>query len=138
MQARPNPKPNHLYRYKYQPVHLIILLLHMTRQIPPGIILMDKRAIHDGHALQHILETLPQIMTIPQTRILIENDIDLDVQLVASVVGLYILDLGDGLGEAHGEVEEDVALVGGGGGAGEVADVRGAGAGPVGDDEQRE
>ena len=44
----------------------------------------------------------------------------------------------DGFGEAHGEVEQDVALVGGGGGAGEVADVGGRGAGPVCDDVEGE
>ena len=44
----------------------------------------------------------------------------------------------DGFGEAHGEVEQDVALVGGGGGAGEVADVGGGGAGPVRDDVEGE
>jgi hypothetical protein len=76
-------------------------------------------------------------MTVAQTCILVEYDVDLDVQLVAGVVGLQVFDLGDGLGEAHGEVEEDVALVGRRGGAGEVADMRGAGAGPVGDDEER-
>lgn len=110
----------------------------MTRQIPARIILMDKGAIDNRHALQHILQTLPQIMTVAQTRVLVEYDVDLDVQLVAGVVGLQVLDLSDGLGEAHGEVEEDVALVGRRGGAGEVADMRGAGAGPAGDDEQRE
>lgn len=110
----------------------------MTRQVPPRIILMDKSAIHNRHALQHILQTFPEIVTVPQTGILIEHDIDLDVQLVPGMVRLQVLDLSDGLGEAHGEVEEDVALVGGGGRAGEVADVGGAGAGPVGDDEEGE
>jgi hypothetical protein len=110
----------------------------MTRQIPPRIILMDKRAIDNRHALEHVLEALAQIMAVPQIGVLVEHDVDLDVQLVAGVVGLQVLDLGDGLGEAHGEVEEDVALVGRGGGARQVADVRRAGARPIGDDEERE
>lgn len=103
----------------------------MTRQIPPGIIQMYKRPIHNGHALQHVLQTLSQIMTIPQIRTLVKDDVHFDIQLVACVVGLQGLDLSDGFGEAHGEVEEHVAFVGGGGGAGEVADVGGTGAGPV-------
>ena len=47
------------------------------------------------------------------------------------MIGLEPLDLFDGFGEAHGEVEEDVAFVGGGGAAGEVSYVRGGGEGPV-------
>lgn len=73
-------------------------------------------------------------MTIPQTRVLVQHDVDLDVQLVTSVVRIQALDLLYRLGEAHGEVQQDVALVGAGGGAGELRDVEGASEGPVEDD----
>lgn len=62
-------------------------------------------------------------MTIAQTSAFVKHNVDFNVQLVAAVVRLQALDSFDGLGEAHGEVEQNVALVGGGGGAGEVADV---------------
>lgn len=106
----------------------------MRRQIPARIINMHKRAIHIRHALEDILQTLAQIVGISQADVLVDDDVDLDVELVARVVRLEALDLLDGFGEAHGQVQQDVALVGGGGGAGEVADVREGGAGPVYDD----
>ena len=99
---------------------------------------MDKSPIDIGHTLKDILQTLAQIMAIPETDGLIEDDIDLDIEFIAGMVGLQALDVLDGFGEAHGEVEQDVALVGGGGGAGEVADVGHRGAGPVGDDVEGE
>lgn len=99
---------------------------------------MHKRPVHGRNTLQHILQTLTQIVTVPQSRVFIQHDIDLDIQLVAGVVRLQTLDGADGLGEAHGEVEEHVALIGGGGGAGEVADVFGRRGGPVEDDVEGE
>ena len=54
------------------------------------------------------------------------------------MVGLAALDALDGLGEAHGQVEEDVAVVRVGGRASEVFNVRGGGAGPVCDDVEGE
>jgi hypothetical protein len=110
----------------------------VARQIPPRVIQMHKRPVDRGHALEHILQALPQIVAVPQTRALVEHDVDLDVELVSRVVRLQALYLLDGLGEAHGEVEEDVALVGRGGGAGEVADVLVGGHGPGYDDVEGE
>ena len=99
---------------------------------------MDKRPVHARHALQHILQALAQIVAIPQRHPLIQDDVDLHIQLVAGVVGLAALDGVDALGEPHRQVEQDVAVVGGGGGAGEVPDVGGGGAGPVEDDVEGE
>ena len=39
------------------------------------------------------------------------------------MVGAQVLDLADGSGEAHGEIEKKVSLVGLGGESGQVADV---------------
>ena len=72
-----------------------------------AIILMHKRALHKRHALQHILQALAQIVAVAEMHAAVEDDVDLDVELVAGVVGLQALDLFDRLGEAHGEVEED-------------------------------
>jgi len=54
------------------------------------------------------------------------------------VIGLQALDLFDSLGEPHGEVEEDVTLVRGRGGTGQVPDVAGGGTRPVDDYEDGE
>jgi len=114
------------------------LLLHMIRQVPIAVIQMHKRPIHARHALQHILQALPQIMAIPQTHPLIEHNIHLHVQLVARMIRLQALDLLDRVRKAHGQVQQDVAVRGRGGGAGEVADMGGGGAGPVDDDVEAE
>lgn len=54
------------------------------------------------------------------------------------MVRLQALDLLDGLGEAHGQVEQNVALVGRGGEARQVLDVLGRRLGPVEDDDHGE
>lgn len=110
----------------------------MARQIPAGVIQMDKGAVDARHTLEHILQTLAQVVAVPEGHALVEDDVDFDVELVARVVGLAALDGFDGFGEAHGEVEEDVAVFVGGGGAGEVFDVGAGGAGPVDDDVEGE
>ena len=127
-------------------------LIHMARQIPLPVIRMDERALHPRHALQHILQRLAQIVDIPEGAgagleadvvvggaaapddVLVQDDVDLDVDAVADVVGGDVLDAADGAGEAHGEVEEDVALVRVGGAADEVADVAAGGEAPGEDD----
>jgi hypothetical protein len=57
------------------------------------------------------LQGLPQIVTIPQSRVLINNNIDFDIEFIAGVIGLDTLDLLDGLRKAHRHVEENVSLV---------------------------
>jgi hypothetical protein len=109
------------------------MLPHMRRQILRRIIQMHKRPLHSRHTLKHILQTLPQIMRIPQTRPLIQHNVHLQVQLVARMVRLEALDVLDGLRKSHGQVQQHVTLVSGGGCAGEVADVGGCCAGPGGD-----
>ena len=88
----------------------------MTRQIPRRVIQMYKGPIDGRHTLEHILQTLAQIVAIPQRHLLVEDHVDLHVQLVARVIGLTALDTFDGAGEAHGHVEQDVAFVSRGGG----------------------
>jgi hypothetical protein len=77
-------------------------------------------------------------MTILETRAGIQHNIHLDVQLITGMVRLQALNLLDSLGEAHGEIKEDISLIGGGGEAAQVLDVFGRGGGPVVDDHERE
>ena len=99
---------------------------------------MHKRPIDARHALEHVLQTLAQIVAVAQAHALVEHDVDLDVELVANVVGLQALDGADGLGEAHGQVEEDVALVGASDEAGQVPYVLARRTAPVEDDVEGE
>ena len=111
----------------------------MTRQILIPIICMHECPLNTRHALKHILQALAQIMRVPETHLLVvEDDVDFHVESVTGVVGLEALDGFDGFRESHGEVKEDVAFVGGGGGAGEVADMGGGGEGPLEDDVEGE
>lgn len=110
----------------------------MVGEIPPGVVQMDKGAVDGGHALEHVLQALAEVVGVAQGDGLVEDDVDLDVELVARVVGLQALDAADRAREAHGQVQQDVAVGGRGGGAGEVPDVRRRGAGPVHDHVQRE
>lgn len=47
----------------------------------------------------------PQIMTVLERRGRIQDDVDLDKELIASVVGTQVLNLADSGGEAHGKIE---------------------------------
>lgn len=75
-------------------------------------------------------------MTILEGRSSREDDVDLDKELIAGVVGPQILDLANGRGETHGQVEEQITFVGLGREPREVTDVVGRGLTPVEDDNQ--
>lgn len=105
----------------------------MAGQVPPRIILMHKGTIDSGYRFQNVLQALSQIVAVSETGVLVEHDVHFDVEFVAGVVGLQALDPLDGLGEAHGEVEEHVALIGRGGCSCQVANVPGRRTGPVDD-----
>lgn len=79
---------------------------------------MHKRPIHTLHrALKHILQTLPNIMTIMQTRMSIKHNIDFYIESIAGVVCLKVLDPADTVCEAHDNIQQDAAVGRGGGGA---------------------
>ena len=84
----------------------------MGRQVIRRIIKVHERTINNGNTLKHILQALAEVVGIAQSHVAIEDDVDLDVELVAGVVRLQALDLADGLGEAHRQVQQHVALVG--------------------------
>lgn len=106
----------------------------MRRRIVTRVIDMHKRSVHNGHRLEEISEHFTQIVAVFQGRAGGQDNVDFDEQLIAGVVGTQILDLADGCGESHGEVQEEVSLVGLGGESGQVADVVGGGLGPGDDD----
>lgn len=114
-----------------------LILSHVRRKVPLGIIQMTKGAIDKGDALEDMLETFAEIVTVAERGGRIEDDIDLDVQSVADMIGLDALDALDGAREAHRQVEQDVDLVRAGRGTREILNVRGRGAGPVHDDVER-
>ena len=62
-------------------------------------------------------------MRIPQAQPIVQDDIDLDIEIITCMICMYTCDLSDTPREAHSDVEEDVALIGGGGGSSEVLDV---------------
>lgn len=99
------------------------VLPHVAGQIPSGVVQVHESSVDIRHRLNDILQALAQVVAVAQTRAFVEHDVDFDVELVAAVVGLETLDGLDGFGEAHGEVKQDVALIGGRCSAGEVADV---------------
>ncbi|KAI7408411.1 hypothetical protein KC328_g80 [Hortaea werneckii] len=65
-----------------------------------------------------------EIMTVPQTRALIQHAVDLNIQLIAGMISLQALDLLDSLGEPHGQVEQHVPLIGRRSATGQVPDMR--------------
>jgi len=83
----------------------------MGRQVIRRIIKVNKRTINNGDTLKHILQALTEVVGIPQGHVPVEDDVDLNVELVAGVVRLQALDLTDRLGEAHRQVKQHVAFV---------------------------
>jgi len=66
------------------------MLSHMRRQVFVNVICMNEGAIHNWHGFQHILQRLSKIVGILQLHILIQNDVDLAQQFIASVVSLLL------------------------------------------------
>lgn len=110
----------------------------MRGRIVARIINMHKCPVNNGYGLQEVGEHLAEVVAVLERHVGGEDDVGLNEELVSRVVGAQVLDLADGGGEAHCEVEEEVALVRMGGEAGEVADVEGRGLGPVEDDDEGE
>lgn len=97
---------------------------------------MNEGAVHDGHALEDVAQTLAQVVAVLEGDAVVEDDVNFDIELVAGMVGLQALDLADGVGEAHGEIEQDVALIRRGAEARQVLDVLQRRLGPVEHDDE--
>ena len=108
----------------------------MGGSIVARIIDMYKGPVNNGDRLEEVGEHLAEVVAVLKGHVGGQDNVDLDDELVAGVVGAQVLDAADGGGEAHGEVEEQVALVGLGREAAEVADVVDRRLGPLEDDEE--
>lgn len=110
----------------------------MGWSIITSVVDMDKSSIDNRHGLEEVGKDLAEIMTILEGRGGREDNVDLDDELVTGVVGPQVLNLANGSGEAHGQVEKQITFVGLGREPCEVADVMGRGLTPVEDDDQGE
>lgn len=75
-------------------------------------------------------------MAVSKADRLIYDDVAFDVNFITSMVCLQSLNLLDGLGKTHGQVKQNVTLVGRGSGARQVANVGRTGTAPVYDDKE--
>lgn len=83
----------------------------MSREVVVSIIQVDECAIDCRDALDHVLQTLADIVAVVQVGVAIQDDVDFNVELVARVIGLQTLDPFDTLRKAHNQVEEDTAVI---------------------------
>ncbi len=112
-------------------IRSLCLLLHMTWNVPSRIIQVHKSAIHIRHRLKYILQTLPQIMTIPQRHTFIQHHINLHIQFIARVVRLQALYRLNCLREPHGEVKKDITVCSKRSGTSKLFDVRAGCSAPI-------
>lgn len=54
----------------------------MARNICSQIVCVDERAVNSWHAFKNILQTLCQIVAVPEIGLLVQDNVNLDVQLV--------------------------------------------------------
>lgn len=71
---------------------------------------MHKSPINCRDILQHALQALTQVMTIPETCLLVQNNINLNNKLVTGMVCFQTLDLLNELGEPHSHIQQNVAV----------------------------
>lgn len=76
-------------------------------------------------------------MAVSQTRVLIKHNVYLDIEFVSRMVRLQTLNLFDGLGETHCEVEKHIPFISSGRRASEISNVTGGGSRPIENDEER-
>lgn len=104
--------------------------------IVTSIIDVHKGPVDDGHRLQKVRQHLAQIVGVFEWRDCRENNVDFDKQLVAGVVGAEVLNLADSGGEAHGQVQKEITLVGLGRETSEVTHMVSRGLAPCEDDHE--
>lgn len=68
---------------------------------------MHKCPLHNGQALNHKLQTLSKVMSILQSKFLVQDNVDFNVDSVSGVICMYRCDSLDGFGEAHDEIEQN-------------------------------
>ncbi len=104
-------------------IRVLFVLLHVARQVVGRVVLMYECSVDKRYTLQHVLQALSKVMAVSETHVLVEDDVNFGDELVTGMVRLQALDMLDRLGEAHGQVEQHVALVGRGCRSCQVADV---------------
>lgn len=104
---------DHIFRqlHEHRVSALQLLLSHVSWQILVDIVRVDKGTVDKWDRFQNILQRLGEIVRVFQRHVLIKNDVHFAKQFITVVVCLKSLHLLDGLGEAHGEVEEDIPLL---------------------------
>lgn len=103
----------------------------MAWNIPRVIIHMNKRPFNCGNALEHILQTLAEIVAIAQVHLVGQYHVDFHIEKIASVVRSEILNLENRLGKPHCHVQEDADVFATRGGASQMADMFACSAAPV-------
>lgn len=83
-----------------------LLGVDMGLQVVRGIVNMNESAIYDGHSLKEVRNDLAEVVAVLERHVGREDDVDLDEELVSCVICAEVLNLLDGSGEAHGEVED--------------------------------
>lgn len=108
----------------------------MGGRIVARVVDVDKGAVDNGDRLEKVRQDLAEVVRVLERGDGGEDNVDLDKELVAGVVGAQVLNLADGGGEAHRQVQQQVALVGLGAEARQVADVVGRRLAPGEDDDE--
>lgn len=100
------------------------------------VVNMNKSSINNRHRLQEICQDLAEVMTVLERHLGGKHNVSFDKKFVASVVGAQVLDLTDGGGEAHGQVQKQIPLIWLRREAGKVAHMMGGSLTPVEDDDK--
>ena len=107
------------------------LLIQVGRDIPRIVIHVYEGAIDRGDTLDHVLQTLADVMGIAQPSLPFQDDVYFDIQEVASIIGPQVLDFEDRFGESHGHVEKNTLIDRRCSRSGEMANVLACGSAPV-------
>lgn len=83
----------------------------MSRKVVVSIIQVDECTINRRDALDHILQTLSDVVAVMQGGVAVQDDIDFNVEFVSRVIGLQTLDPLDTFRKAHDQVDEDTTVI---------------------------
>lgn len=78
----------------------------MCRCIVARVVNVNESPVDDRYRFEEVGQDFAKVMTVFEGHVCRQNNVDLDDQLVASMIGSEVLDLTDSCGEAHGKVEE--------------------------------
>lgn len=84
---------------------------------------MDECTIHDRHRFKEVGENLAQVVTVLEWSDSRKDNVYFHEKLVARMVGSKVLNLANGRGKAHGQVEQQISLIGLGRESRQITDV---------------